>query len=152
MLLKSISRRNTQRDQNVNPRLRNAIPTFSDVLKFSIEKETQIRAWCDKCRRYRQLATKATIHSLPPVVVLNVGLEKSSESKHLWAVPNWLPEEIGIYIEGGKFMCFEGETLTNLQRTRHLKTITVYQLVGMVAEITSGEREKSHLVSIVDGE
>lgn len=74
------------------------------------------------------------------------------ESKHLWAVPGWLPEEIGIYVEGGKVMCFEGDNLRNLQRTRHQFTITVYQLVGMVAEINSGEHEKPHLVSLVDSQ
>ena len=74
------------------------------------------------------------------------------ESKQLWAIPGWLPEEIGIYVEGGKVMCFEGDNLRNLQRTRHQHTIMVYQLVGMVAEINSGEHEKPHLVSLVDSQ
>lgn len=127
-------------------------PSFSDVLKMTLEKELQIRAWCDKCRRYRQLVTRTALHGIPPVLALNTGLEKSLDCKQLWAVPGWLPEEIGIHVEGGKVTCFEGENLRNLQRTRHQYAITTYQLVGMVAEISSGENEKPHLVSLVDSE
>jgi PAB-dependent poly(A)-specific ribonuclease subunit 2 len=127
-------------------------PTFSNILKLTLEKELQIRAWCDKCRRYRQLATRTTLHGIPPVLALNAGLEKNLESKQLWAVPGWLPEEIGIHVEGGKVTCFEGDSLRNLQRTRHQHSVTVYQLVGLVADINSGELEKPHLVSLIDSQ
>lgn len=55
-------------------------------------------------------------------------------------------------MDGGKVMCFEGDNLRNLQRTRHQHTIMVYQLVGMVVEINSGEHEKPHLVSLIDSQ
>lgn len=119
---------------------------------LSFERELQIRAWCDKCRRYRQLSTRTTVHGVPPVLILNAGLEKSNECKQFWAIPGWLPQEIGMYVENGKVICFEGESLRNLQGTQHHYNITNYQLVGLVADINSGHNEKSHLVSLVDGE
>ena len=75
---------------------------------------------------------------------------KTLESKQYWAVPGWLPERIGVIVENGKFFCFEGEDLRlHLQRGMHV--ITVYDLVGIVADINGGEHQKSHLVSLIDG-
>ena len=48
-------------------------------------------------------------------------------------------------------MCFEGEGLLNLRRTRHHNEPTIYELVGFVADIDSAEQQKSHLVSVVNG-
>ena len=83
------------------------------------------------------------------VLMINTAL-KSQEAQRLWSLPGWLPEEIGIIVEGGKFFCFEGEDLRlHLQRNMHV--ITVYELVGLVADINSGEHQKSHLVSLING-
>jgi PAB-dependent poly(A)-specific ribonuclease subunit 2 len=74
----------------------------------------------------------------------------SLEAKELWAAPGWLPEEIGVIVEGGQFFCYEGEDLRlHIQRGMHY--ITVYELVGLVADINSGENQTSHLVSLVNG-
>lgn len=84
------------------------------------------------------------------VLMINTAL-KSPEAQRLWSLPGWLPEEIGIIVEGGKFFCFEGEDLRlHLQRNMHV--IIVYELVGLVADINSGEHQKSHLVSLINGE
>ena len=129
--------------------MRNQIPSFSQVLKASIERESHTRAWCDRCRRYQQLVTRKSINSVPLVLVINAAI-KNSEAQQLWAIPGWLPDEIGVIVDGGKFFCFEGEDLKlHLQRNRHL--ITVYDLVGIVADINSGEHQKSHLVSLING-
>ena len=125
------------------------MPSFSQVLKASIERETQTRGWCDKCRRYQQLATRKAVHAVPLVLIINAAL-KTAEAKHFWAVPGWLPQEIGVIVDNGKFFCFEGEDLRlHLQRGMHV--ITVYELVGIVADINSGEHQKSHLVSLING-
>ena len=73
------------------------------------------------------------------------------EAKQLWAIPGWLPEEIGIIIEGGQFFCYEGEDL-KLHIQRGIHYITVYQLVGLVADIRSEESQASHMVSLINGE
>lgn len=75
----------------------------------------------------------------------------TAEASHFWAIPNWLPEEIGIIVEGGQLFCYEGQDLgLHLQRGQH--QVTVYELVGVVADINSGEHQASHLVSLVNGE
>jgi len=74
----------------------------------------------------------------------------SPEAKQFWAVPGWLPEEIGIIIDQGQFFCYQGDDLKlHIQRGMH--NITVYSLVGVAAEIMSGINQKAHLVSLVNG-
>jgi PAB-dependent poly(A)-specific ribonuclease subunit 2 len=74
----------------------------------------------------------------------------SPEAKQFWATPGWLPEEIGVITDRGEFFCYEGEDLRHhLLRGAH--NITVYSLIGLAAEIESGQHQKSHLVSLVNG-
>ena len=68
----------------------------------------------------------------------------------LWSTPGWLPEEIGIIVEQGQFFCYEGEDL-NLHLQRGMHNITVYSLVGMAINIESGQTQKPHLVSMING-
>jgi PAB-dependent poly(A)-specific ribonuclease subunit 2 len=74
----------------------------------------------------------------------------SPEAKQFWSTPGWLPEEIGVIVDQGQFFCFQGEDLKlHLQRGYH--SMMVYSLVGLVADIDSGQHQKSHLVSLVNG-
>lgn len=101
------------------------------------------------CRAYRPLQVRRTIHSVPPVLMLNAA-SISPEARQLWATPGWLPEEIGIIIDQGQFFCYEGKDLeTHLQRGIH--TITVYSLIGFAAEIEGHPGKKNHLVSLING-
>ena len=60
-------------------------------------------------------------------------------------------QEIGIVVDQGQFYCYEGQDL-NFHLRRGAFNILVYELVGMVADINSGESQKSHLVSMINGE
>ena len=133
--------------------MHNQTPCFTSILKSSLERNPQIRAWCDKCRRYRYLNTRTTLLSAPPVLIINTGLDKSPEGKQLWARPNWLPEKIGLLADGRHVSCHEGEYLRvrNATKSSFQQSLPVYELVGMVADINSGEHQKPHLVSIVNG-
>ena len=123
--------------------------TFSQVLKSSVERETTSKGWCGKCGKYKNIATKKTIHSIPAVLILNTAIS-SPEHRLLWSTPGWLPEEIGIIVEQGQFFCYEGEDLKlHLQRGMH--NITVYSLVGMAINIENGQTQKPHLVSMING-
>jgi len=73
----------------------------------------------------------------------------NSEAKQIWATPNWLPQEIGIIVDQGQFFCYEGQDL-KLHVQRGVFNIRVYSLIGIVADINSGEHQKPHLVSLVD--
>jgi PAB-dependent poly(A)-specific ribonuclease subunit 2 len=73
------------------------------------------------------------------------------DAKNFWSTPGWLPEEIGVIVDQGQFFCYQGDDLKlHLQRGAH--NITVYSLIGMAADIDSGQHQKSHLVSLVNGE
>jgi len=123
--------------------------SFSQILKSSVERETTSRGWCSRCTRYQSLATRKTIHSVPAVLVLNAAIN-SPEARQFWSVPGWLPEEIGVILDGGQFFCYQGEDL-KLHIQRGIHSITVYSLIGFAAEIDSGQHQKSHLVSLVNG-
>jgi hypothetical protein len=123
--------------------------SFSQILKASVERETTSRGWCSRCQRYQSLATRKTIHSVPAVLVLNAAIN-SPEARQFWSIPGWLPEEIGVILENGQFFCYQGEDLKfHIQRGSH--NITIYSLIGLAADIDSGQHQKSHLVSLVNG-
>lgn len=124
--------------------------TFSQILKGSVERSDQTRGWCDRCKRYQQLNAKKSIQNTPPVLLINAAVH-SSDAKQLWAKARWLPQEIGIIVDQGQFFCYEGPDL-NIHLQRGVFKIAVYELVGIVADINSGEHQKSHLVSMINGE
>ena len=124
-------------------------PSFSQILKSSVERQDQTRGWCDRCKRYQQLSTRKTIQSVPKVMMINAAIH-SMDHKQLWSTPGWLPQEIGVIVTGGQFYCYEGQDL-KLHLQRGVYDITVYELVGVVADINSGENQKSHLVSLING-
>jgi len=74
----------------------------------------------------------------------------SPEAKQHWGTSGWLPDEIGIIVEQGQFFCYEGEDL-KLHIQRGIHSITVYSLIGIAADVDSGQHQKSHLVSLVNG-
>ncbi|KAJ4295515.1 poly(A)-specific ribonuclease [Kalmusia sp. IMI 367209] len=123
-------------------------PTFSQILKSSVERQDQTRGWCTKCNRYQQMVQRKTIQSIPGVLMLNAAIQ-SHEAKLLWSIPNWLPQEIGIIVDQGQFYCFEGQDLA-LHLQRGVFDIMVYELIGVVADINSGEHQKPHLVATVN--
>jgi PAB-dependent poly(A)-specific ribonuclease subunit 2 len=123
-------------------------PTFSQILKASIERQDQTRGWCNKCNRYQQMVQRKTIQSVPGVLLLNAAIQ-THEAKLLWSVPNWLPHEIGIIVDQGQFYCFEGQDL-KLHLQRGVFKIMVYELIGIVADINSGEHQKPHLVACIN--
>ncbi|KAI1813850.1 PAB-dependent poly(A)-specific ribonuclease subunit PAN2 [Poronia punctata] len=123
-------------------------PTFSQVLKMSVEREATNKGWCNSCHRYRDLASRKTIHSVPRVLMLNAG-SMTPERQQLWATPGWLPEEIGIIVDNGNFFCYEGDDLKlHLQRGMH--NITVYSLTGLAVNIERGQQQQSHLVAMAN--
>ncbi|CEJ90977.1 Putative Exonuclease-like protein [[Torrubiella] hemipterigena] len=135
---------------SMKPQIRGKVPrtTFSQVLKGSVERETVAKGWCSKCARYRDIATRKAIHSVPSVLVFNTAIT-NPDIRVLWATPGWLPDEIGIIVEQGQFFCYEGEDLRlHLQRAAH--KITVYSLVGMAVNIENVQPQGSHLVAMVD--
>ncbi|KAK2744060.1 poly(A)-specific ribonuclease [Onygenales sp. PD_40] len=127
---------------------RNQSTRFSNILKASIERETQNRGWCSHCRRYQQVSIRKTVHRMPSVLIINAAINNQN-SRQLWATPGWLPEEIGTLVEDGRIRCFEGEDLKSRQKNK-TPGLVVYELVGLVAEIDVPEHHKPHLVSFIN--
>ena len=71
------------------------------------------------------------------------------ESKSLWSTPGFLPQEIGIIVHDDQFYCYEGQDL-QLHLQRRIYDITVYELTGVVADVTATETQQSHLVALVN--
>ncbi|KAF2874290.1 ubiquitin carboxyl-terminal hydrolase-domain-containing protein [Massariosphaeria phaeospora] len=127
---------------------RGSRPTFSQILKSSVERQDQTRGWCNKCNRYQQMVQRKSIQSIPSVLMLNAAIQ-SHDAKLLWSTPGWLPQEIGIIVDQGQFYCFEGQDL-KLHLQRGVFNIVVYELIGIVADIHSGDHQKPHLVATIN--
>lgn len=131
-------------------RFHQAAPTFSDVLMASFHKDSERKGFCNRCKKYAPISCRPEIRSTPPVLILNTRLENNPEARHLWATPDWLPTEIAVVPHGGSVVCLQGEAVQNFQRTRTDHGNLIYELVGLVADINSGEKQKSHLVSVIN--
>ncbi|KAL8635762.1 MAG: hypothetical protein Q9228_006782 [Teloschistes exilis] len=136
--------------QSMNPRMRNSTPAFSRILQDSFDGENKQRMWCDRERRYQPLDRWETTQNVPAILMINTGLNKQAEARQLWSVPGWLPERIGIVIDKGRLLCLEGEALRMSQRSRQSRPLVVYDLVGLVADVSSGEHQKPHMVSMIN--
>ncbi|KAI4200031.1 MAG: hypothetical protein LQ346_002462 [Caloplaca aetnensis] len=135
---------------NLNPRVRSSTPAFSKLLRDSFERENNQRMWCDRCRRYQLVQSWESVSNVPPVLMINTGLNKQSGGRQLWSIPGWLPEKIGLSVDKGRLLCVEGEALRASQRNRQSRPLVVYDLVGLVADVNSGENQKSHMVSVIN--
>jgi hypothetical protein len=96
------------------------------------------------------MGQRKQVQGVPAVMVINANVQ-TNEGKQLWASPNWLPREIGIIVGNGQFFCYEGQDL-ELHVQRKVHQIQVYELIGVVADVSSAENQKSHLVGMVNGE
>ncbi|KAI5304121.1 poly(A)-specific ribonuclease [Ascosphaera pollenicola] len=128
---------------------RNPNCRFGNILRTTIQNEQQSRGWCQNCRRYQQMAMRKTTHRLPMVLTINAGLMKHN-ARGMWAVPGFLPEELGLTIENGRVHVFEGEELRARRRMNTSTSLVEYELVGVVAEIDIPEHSKPHLVSFIN--
>ena len=94
------------------------------------------------------MASRRTVVQTANVLMINPGLEKNPKNRSLWANPGWLPREVGITLQSGNLICSEGEQLRSF---RNYRATAIYELVGVVVDIKSAERQNHHLVSFVDG-
>lgn len=125
----------------------NIVP-FSQVLKASVEHSGQQRGWCSNCQGYKILNSRLEVTGVPSVLTLNAATQ-SPEAKQAWSTPGFLPKEFGVIVTQGQFYCYEGQDLQTHLR-RRVYNVVVYELVGVVADVVSGQTQKSHLVSTID--
>ncbi|KAF2421174.1 PAB-dependent poly(A)-specific ribonuclease subunit pan2 [Tothia fuscella] len=123
-------------------------PTFSQILKASVERQEQTRGWCSRCRRYQQMTQRKQVQQVPAVLMINTMIQ-NGDARATWATPGWLPQEIGIIAGNGQFFCYEGEDL-RLHIQRGVHNVQVLELIGVVADVNSGENQRPHLVSVIN--
>jgi PAB-dependent poly(A)-specific ribonuclease subunit 2 len=85
---------------------------------------------------------------MPLILVLNAALTNPI-CRRLWSIPGWLPDAVGVVIDNGQVMCFEGDEL-RAREQNNTPGLVVYDLVGLVAEIDIPEHQKPHLVSFIN--
>lgn len=99
--------------------------SFTSILKGSMYRENQTKAWCSECRQYQPTTTKKVIQGLPGVLMINSGAGSSDEAT-IWRQngPNtpkpkkqqedsedgespaqqqpasWVPDRFGIHLNG----------------------------------------------------
>ena len=127
---------------------RSANPPFTRLLQDSIHRQEQQRGWCMRCQGYKTITSRRAVYSTPDVLTINAAIQ-TPEARQLWATRKFLPREVGTINANGQVYCYDGQDLQwHLSKRPH--AITIYELVGLVAEVTAGETQKSHLVSVVN--
>ena len=123
-------------------------PTFTQILKSSIESQGQTRGWCNQCRRHQFLSNSQRAGYLPPVLIINTDAH-ALEAGKLWAQRGWLPKQIGVKMDPrAQLQFFEGEALQHLIQQEI--QVDIYELTGVIADIHSRDLQKSHLVSLIN--
>ena len=78
---------------------------FSDVLRYSLCKESLLRAWCKATNDYETIVQRKIATSLPPVLSISCSCsgEKNNEGMEVWRNPStsrdFLPEIIELELE-----------------------------------------------------
>lgn len=120
---------------------------FSRLLKESVERFDQHRGWCMRCQGYKAIRSRRALLKPPTVLMINAAIH-TADARQLWSTPGFLPREIGIIVHDDQFYCYEGQDL-QLHLQRRIYDITVYELVGIIADVTT-DAQRSHLVSMVN--
>lgn len=127
---------------------RTTSPPFTRILQDSLHRQEQQRGWCMRCQGYKAITSRRAIYGTPEVWMINAAIQ-TPEARQLWATRNFLPREVGTINANGQVYCYDGQDLQwHLSKRPH--AITIYELVGLVAEVAAGETQKSHLVSLVN--
>ncbi|KAK9467389.1 ubiquitin carboxyl-terminal hydrolase-domain-containing protein [Lipomyces arxii] len=120
--------------------------TLCGVLQQSLETKTNTRGWCtERCRRYQMLTTIKRVQTLPPVLVLNAGVN-STVSRQLWGQKNFLP--LKIRIDNGNEGLRIRPAGPDARQDPNSTNSELYELVGIVVEINFGPTD-NHMVSLV---
>ena len=78
---------------------------FSDVLRYSLCKESRLRAWCKATNDYETIVQRKIATSLPPVLSISCSCsgEKNNEGMEVWrnssTSKDFLPEIIEVELE-----------------------------------------------------
>lgn len=129
------------------------LPTFSQMVRQSVQLETTQKGWCDKCRRYQTQHTRKSITKLPDVLTFNVTTQDKNltHAKDYWSTPEWLPHEIGLTLNNKLLHVWQGEDLKRVEkRSNDQADLKIYELIGFVAEVREEEERRKHMISFIN--
>ena len=93
---------------NLSYNTRTKVTRFGEILRFSLNKDQRLRAWCDETRSYETVIQRKLATSLPSLLSIScccAGKKVDTDGLQLWQQEesrNFLPELIEIQIETDK--------------------------------------------------
>ncbi|CAO3607066.1 unnamed protein product [Cunninghamella echinulata] len=146
--------------------------SFTSLLKTSMYRENQTKAWCPICQKYQPTTTKKIIQGLPSILLINSGVS-SSEETNVWRQNNtsspksttdssntdndngsdstnnsWLPERFGIHINGPELsikVLPHGKEIPS-EFLESPEKCAIYELTSTILQVQA-EEEPAHLVA-----
>lgn len=140
-------------------------PKFLQALQNSLDITSQNRGWCDTCRKYQIMNTTKHFHTLPGILNIHIPLGKNAHQgdafpgagilglkpsqnngevlmdERFWCVKNWPSLDFAVR---------KAEHGLRIMQTKEVQPgDDVYDLLGIVVEISSAGRPDNHLVSLI---
>jgi PAB-dependent poly(A)-specific ribonuclease subunit 2 len=111
--------------------------SFIENMINSLERISQTRAWCEKCKKYQMVTAIKSIRTLPKLLNIKIPVNDRKNDRKIWSRKDWPVTEFRVDVNNDKILLEE-------------RGSTKYQLLGMVIEVTnSSGSADSHLVTIV---
>ncbi|CAG8466414.1 17986_t:CDS:10 [Racocetra fulgida] len=122
--------------------------SFVDILRSSIRRETQPKAWCNNCQQYTPIIAKKIPKSLPPVLTINCGLGTSVPLDY-WRSLDKNKTWISMRLEQDDLIVKElaSDAVVDTSYTGNLDSAN-YEIMAIIAQIRI-EKETPHLVVFI---
>ncbi|RIA93213.1 ubiquitin carboxyl-terminal hydrolase-domain-containing protein [Glomus cerebriforme] len=127
--------------------------TFVDILRTSIQREIQQKAWCDNCQQYVPTTAKKIPKSLPPVLSINCGAGTSVPIE-IWRTHDgqsaWLPKRISMDLDDNDLLTVKelpSDAIVDVNTSGSSKNAN-YELMAVISQVRV-EKEIPHLVAFV---
>lgn len=104
---------------NLSYNTRTKVTRFGEILRFSLNKDQRLRAWCDETRSYETVIQRKLATSLPSLLSIScccAGKKVDTDGLQLWQQEesrNFLPEFIEIQIETDKSITVKELAMNN---------------------------------------
>ncbi|CAG8530129.1 26363_t:CDS:10, partial [Racocetra persica] len=126
--------------------------SFVDILRSSIRRETQPKAWCNNCQQYTPIIAKKIPKSLPPVLTINCGLGTSVPLDYWRSLDKnktWLQKRISMRLEQDDLIVNElaSDAVVDTSYTGNLDNAN-YEIMAIIAQIRI-EKETPHLTNLL---
>ena len=124
---------------------------FSEILQYSLCKDSRLRAWCDATKSYETVVQRKIATSLPSMMTLTCSCAgtKSNEGLAIWTQqhsdPCWLPEFIQVEIEDSNNIivrqCIKNDGQNNASANTSWKSFEGKGLPKTVSDIIKNQQK-----------